>query len=86
MRDTRQLDTRSDVYCLGVILYRLLLDRYPYDTDGSMYDIRFKIANGVVRRPRDVSRSIDRELEAVILRAMSHCTRGPLFFGRGVST
>ena len=69
--DVGQLDTRSDVYCLGVILYRLLLNQLPYDTGGSTYDIRRRIVEGAIHRPREVSRSVDVELEAVILKALS---------------
>jgi serine/threonine protein kinase len=36
---TRQIDSRSDIYAIGVMLYHAVSGRFPYPTDGALEDI-----------------------------------------------
>ena len=65
-------DTRTDVYSLGVVMCALLTGQSPHDLTGSTLQILTRIGTHQVRRPRALSPEIDRELEAVLLKAMAH--------------
>ncbi|HYE20899.1 MAG TPA: protein kinase [Tepidisphaeraceae bacterium] len=66
-----RVDTRSDVYALGVILYHLLTGQFPHDVTGSYLDLLRRVTDVDAAPPRKIDPSIDRDLEAVILKALA---------------
>ena len=65
------IDTRSDVYTLGVIFYELITGQLPYDVSGSALHTLNTIKTVEPLRPRKVLKKIDSELETILLKALS---------------
>lgn len=66
----RTIDSRTDIYTLGIIMYEMFVGRAPYSGDESMA-ILFQHVEGKVIPPREINADIPTALEAVILKAMA---------------
>ena len=65
------IDTRTDVYALGGILYHLLTGQYPYDVTGSTLQVLQNIQQTEPVRPRSINRKFDSDVEAILLTALA---------------
>ncbi len=68
--DPSGVDTRTDVYSLGVMLYESLCDAMPYDTSGPMGRILNNIAYAEPVLPSKLNPRIDADVSAIILKAL----------------
>jgi len=64
------VDTRSDVYSLGVTMFTLLTGSNPHDISGSRLEVIHRIADEEVKRPRCLNPKIDNDVEAMLLKAL----------------
>jgi serine/threonine protein kinase len=64
------IDVRTDVYSIGIILYKILTDNFPYDVRGSMLAILRNIQEAEPTRPSKIIRRFNSEVEAILLKAL----------------
>jgi len=69
--DTVALDVRSDVYSIGVMLYHALTGTFPYDVDAGLRNVLDAIVNDDPVRPSTVDRTINDELETIVLTCLA---------------
>jgi len=70
-KDPSNVDVRSDVYTLGVLLYEMLTDCYPYPIVGESRDaIAQHILQTPPTRPSALRSEIDDELETIVFYAL----------------
>ncbi len=69
--DPHDIDTRSDVYSLGVILYELLCGKAPYDLTGTaMFEAARIIREKLPARPSTIDRTLRGDIETIALKAL----------------
>jgi WD40 repeat protein/tRNA A-37 threonylcarbamoyl transferase component Bud32 len=65
------VDTRTDVYALGVILYELLTGHRPCDPDATVTQILARITDTDPEKPSHHEPRLGTELDAIILKALA---------------
>lgn len=67
----RNLTPATDVYSLGMILYLMLANDSPYDTQGPRYAVLHSIRKTIPKPPSFHDSSISSELDNIVLAALS---------------
>ena len=66
---SHQVDARSDIYCLGVVLYEMLTGERPFH--GNRRLLLLQVLEDDPRPPRAMKPGLPRDLEVICLKAMS---------------
>lgn len=69
--DPRQVDIRTDVYSLGVVLYEMLSARLPYETTDQLSEMLRRISQDEPASLTGGERPIDDELETIVMKALA---------------
>ncbi|MCI0615565.1 ABC transporter substrate-binding protein [bacterium] len=64
----RDLDYRTDIYSLGIVLYECLVGKTPYV--GEIQSVLYRIAHEIPQSPRGLGADISEELEEIIMRCL----------------
>ena len=65
------LDTRSDVYALGVVLYELLCEELPYEVHRSaLLEATRIVREAEPKRPSSINRRLRGDVETIVLKAL----------------
>jgi len=64
------VDTRSDLYSLGVMLYQLVAERFPYEVEGPLPRVFDQIRYAEPKPPRSMVAWVDKDLQSIILKSL----------------
>jgi serine/threonine protein kinase len=65
------VDVRTDVYSIGIILYKILTGNFPYDVCGSMLAILRNIQEIEPTRPSKIKSRFNSDVEAILMNALA---------------
>ncbi|GJM23985.1 MAG: hypothetical protein DHS20C16_04000 [Phycisphaerae bacterium] len=66
-----EIDTRADIYSLGVILFQILTEALPYEIDpGAPHEATRRICELVPARPSTLRHGLRGDLETIVLKAL----------------
>jgi WD40 repeat protein/serine/threonine protein kinase len=68
--DPSQVDVRTDVYSLGVILFEMLTGELPYDISGSISETLRRIREDEPHSPSVLRPDVDYEVSTIVLKAL----------------
>jgi tetratricopeptide (TPR) repeat protein/tRNA A-37 threonylcarbamoyl transferase component Bud32 len=66
-----KIDLRTDVYSLGVILYQMLTNCFPYEVSGSIRDVLERIIRTQPLRPSTIRKQVNDEVETIVLKCLA---------------
>lgn len=66
-----EVDIRSDVYSLGVVLYQLVTNAFPYSTVGDLKQVLANICNAEPVSPRSLCVDVDDDLQTIMLKSLN---------------
>ncbi len=69
LRSSKNVDARTDIWALGVILYELLAGKPPFEAE-NVTGLCAKIAADAPTPLREIAPSVSRELEAIVMRCL----------------
>lgn len=69
--DPNAVDSRCDLYALGVVLFECLTGRRPYEGAKSVGELVAQKSGPPPHRPRELRSEVDRDLETIVLRLLA---------------